>query len=1004
MADLRLQVLLSTVDRATKPLRDIMSGSRGTARALQETRDRLKALNAEQRDIRGFQELRAQLRGTEAALRAASTRSSDLQAKLEAQRTAHYALAGNVKASRAEFNRLAGQMRGTLAPSAELNRAYTLARDNLVKLEARYSASTNSLRRTKTELKESSKEVQRLTSRKSELGQRLDATKQKLAAAGISTDRLAARKRQLRGETQAATAALRRYEEQLKAVGRARQRMERAHSAGMKIAAHGAGAFYLGQRGLRGMAGSLGAGIDFTKAMSQVQAVTRLEATDPRLAMLEAQARELGASSAFTATQAALGQGFLAMAGFSPDDIRDAMPAVLNTALAGDLALDRAADIISNIASAFGIEASETGRVADVLTAAFTTANVNLEMLGQTMKYVGPQARAMGVDLETATAMAGLLGNIGIQADMAGTTMREVLNRVSNTAGPAGKALESIGVAAKDSDGNLRNIVEIIRDVGEATRDMGTADRGALFMKIFGARPGAGMADLIAREGEGALSAYVDVLRDVEGVAARVAGIKSDNLAGDLNSLKSAAEDLSISLFKSLEPTLRRVTQRVIDIVRRIGRWVQDNPRLARGLALATGGLAALATAAGAVAIAVGTLLGPFAGLRYALTLAQPMLSAIAPAISGIGKSLAIAGRALLASPLGWKLAAIAAVAALIIKFWEPIKAFFAGLWEGLADGLRPLFEALEPLTSLIGDILAPALSWLSDAFAWLLTPADASAESLDTVANVGRAVGYAIGALTRPLVWIGELMGWLAFQVVDQLVSGWERLTAIVRTVWSGITTYLGGVFDTIAGLFTGDWQRMREGLQAQMQGIGTFLSAFFGELPQKMLAWGAALLDGLIQGIKSKVGAVKDAISGAAGGAIDWFKEKLGIHSPSRVFAELGQFTMQGFAGGLDRGQDGPLARLAGFGDQLRRVAAGLVLAPLAAPALAFDTRPPLAAAAAGASAAGGGVHIGAIHIHAAPGMDAEAIARAVRQEIERLERDRAARRRSGLYDYGD
>src|SRR5690606_12610984 len=136
----------------------------------------------------------------------------------------------------------------------------------------------------------------------------------------------------------------------------------------------------------------LAEGAEFSKVMSEVQALTRLDKGSDQLAMLREQARHLGATTMFSATDAARGQRFLAMAGFTPEAIKAAMPSLLDMALAGDMELGRTADIASNILSAFKLDPSKMGYVSDVLTKAFTTSNMSLEQLGETMKYVAPVA------------------------------------------------------------------------------------------------------------------------------------------------------------------------------------------------------------------------------------------------------------------------------------------------------------------------------------------------------------------------------------------------------------------------------------------------------------------------------------------------------------------------------------------------------------------------------------------------------------------------------------
>jgi TP901 family phage tail tape measure protein len=185
--------------------------------------------------------------------------------------------------------------------------------------------------------------------------------------------------------------------------------------------------------------------------MSRVQALTRLDKGDSQLAALRAQAKKLGAETAFTTRDAASGQAFLAMAGFTPQSIQAALPGVLNMALAGGMDLGESADIGSNILSQFTLPAGEMDRVSDVLTAAFTRTNTDLRSLGDTMKYAGPVASKLGISLEEAAGMAGILANNGLRGSDAGTAMRASLARLASPTAGAAKALKQLGVSVSDA-------------------------------------------------------------------------------------------------------------------------------------------------------------------------------------------------------------------------------------------------------------------------------------------------------------------------------------------------------------------------------------------------------------------------------------------------------------------------------------------------------------------------------------------------------------------------
>ncbi len=380
--NLKLQVILNAVDRATRPLRAIDRASQAASQAMRENRDRLKQLQATQKKVSSFRTLTRQSTETATALREQQERIRRLSQQMHTHQG------------------------DTAALRAERQKAITQAR--------------------------------RLSQRVDEERQQLQRLRSTLNENGVSTANLSRDQRRLASEIQQANTAveeqrqrLKRLAEQQRNAAQARGRYDRAMSLRSSMAGTGTGMVASGGAALYAGARLLAPGVEYGESMSRVQALTRLEGDDERLAALRQQARELGATTAFSAGQSADAQGYLAMAGFDPAAIQAAMPDMLNLALANQTDLARTADISSNILSGFGLDPAEMGRVGDVLTATTTRANVDLEMLGESMKYVAPQARAMNMSLEQSAAMAGLLGNVGIQGSQAGTTLRAMVTRLA---------------------------------------------------------------------------------------------------------------------------------------------------------------------------------------------------------------------------------------------------------------------------------------------------------------------------------------------------------------------------------------------------------------------------------------------------------------------------------------------------------------------------------------------------------------------------------------------
>ncbi|QPB09424.1 tape measure protein [Burkholderia phage Mana] len=383
-------------------------------------------------------------------------------------------------------------------------------------------------------------------------------------------------------------------------------------------------------------------------------------------------------------------------------------------------------------------------------------------------------------------------------------------------------------------------------------------------------------------------------------------------------------------------PVYNRALELTTSVLERLLGFAKEYPNFTRAVAIGAAGLGVLLAVLGTLTIALAGVLGPLAIVRFSMSMLGIQGGVLVRALGAVAQTLLLVGRVALLNPIGLVIAAIALAAFLIVKYWEPIKAFFAGFWQGLTEGLKPLAPLVSRAFAILGAAFAPLkplFDWLTGALkgVWdwltrLLAPVDASKKSLDAAASAGRAFGT-----------------WLT---------------------------------DIIVGL-------------AQA-------SARFAE-------FGSNLMSGLVNGITNGLGAVKTAIQSAGDSVVGWFKERLGIHSPSRVFAALGGFTMAGLDQGLREGQDGPLSTVLEVGKRIVAAGAGIGITGAAiaggAP-LTVDNRPPLTVASAAARAPVAPAPI-TINLYAAPGMDVQALAQEVRQVLRQEHAAQAARERSRLRD---
>lgn len=558
--------------------------------------------------------------------------------------------------------------------------------------------------------------------------------------------------------------------------------------------------------------------VSFDREVARVGALTRLDKSDPQFAALREQAKKLGAETQFTSRDAASGQAFLAMAGFTPQSIQAALPGVLNMALAGGMDLGETADIGSNILSQFHLDPKEMDRVSDVLTAAFTRTNTDLSSIGEAMKYAGTGMAGLGVSVEQTTAMIGVMANVGLRGSIAGTGLQTTFSRLAAPTDKAASALKELGVNVADATGKMRPAEVVLADIYKSVKKYGDTDQLSFFKDIAGEEAAKSFQALVQSAGSGELQKLIGELKKAQGEAAAVAKKMADNLDGDLKNLDSAWEGFRIQISDLIKGPLRGLVQGISNIVGAMTAWARENPELTKALLTVGGSALAFTAIMGGLSLAIGLLLGPVAKLKLGFALltgtkglgrAIPLFTqlravvggpmggikgwatvfrspgvAIKSLSSGIGGliprlsvlpglcglitgAVSMLGGALslLLSPIGLIGAAFVAAGLLIWKYWEPIKAFFTGFFSGVWEALTPLreaFSALSPVFDSIGNGIKSVWNW----FKRLLEPATTSKETLDKCASAGKTFGRVLGTALNLLLWpLQQLMngvGWL--------------------------------------------------------------------------------------------------------------------------------------------------------------------------------------------------------------------------------------------------
>ncbi|WP_312019223.1 phage tail tape measure protein [Bacillus cereus] len=363
---------------------------------------------------------------------------------------------------------------------------------------------------------------------------------------------------------------------------------------------------------------SVKAAANFEQSMAKVKAISG--ATDSEFKQLENTAKHLGATTQFSASQAADGLAFLSLAGFKAQDSINAMPAVLNLAAAGAIDLGTAADISSNIMTGFGIAATETGMAADVLTKTFTTANTDMNQLGMAMKYVAPVAKALGWDISDAATAVAKMSDAGIQGSQAGTSLRAALLSLANPTGQTAKAFDELGISVVDANGQFKPLPELIGHISSKMDGMTDAQKTVTAAQLVGTEASAGFLALL-EQGQGSLQDYKTELELSGGTAERVAKIQQETLVGAWNAAKSAMEGLAIGLGTTLLPAFTAVVNGATALVSGLA---QIDP------AFLSAGLAAAGTAAGFMLVTnnIGKVVGALKLLLSAMK-ANPYVAAI---------------------------------------------------------------------------------------------------------------------------------------------------------------------------------------------------------------------------------------------------------------------------------------------------------------------------------------------------------------------------------------
>ena len=621
-------------------------------------------------------------------------------------------------------------------------------------------------------------------------------------------------------------------------------------------------------------------GQNFTSTMSEVSAISG--ATGEDFEKLEACAREYGATTVFSASNAAEALKYMSLAGWDADQSTSALGGVLNLAAASGMELGAASDMVTDYLSAFAMEAGDAAYFADLLSYAQSHSNTTAEALGEAYKNCAANLNAAGQDVETVTSLLEGMANQGYKGSEAGTAMAAIMRDITNGMKDGAIKIGETSVAVMDAQGNFRDLTDILTEVEAATNGMGDAERAVALSSTFTADSTKGL-NLILNEGMDNIAGYEEELRGASGSAEEMANIMNDNLSGDVAAMNSAFEELGLKIYDALESKLRAgvqfITNGVIPAIEWLGGHIPE-------VTIAVSGLGAVIAA-----MNWGTISSKIAMVKGALVKLAAALGGVSlPAIAIIAVITAVA----LAFTNLWK--NNEEFRNKITAIWDGIKSKFDEFGQGIVDRLNALGFEFEDITEVMKavwdgfcEVLAPIFEGVFQQISNILNEAfDILTGLFDIFAGiftgdwdmVWQGVQEVFGAVWDFVVatfenWISTFTS-LADTVLGWFGTDWETVWTNVKTffsdTWNAISSFFSGILTGIKTFFTDTWNAIVSFFSGILSGIYSSVTGTMTEIHDTFTnIWDSitGFLSGAWETIKNIVAvgimAVKEIISAA-------------------------------------------------------------------------------------------------------------------------------------------
>ena len=588
---------------------------------------------------------------------------------------------------------------------------------------------------------------------------------------------------------------------------------------------------------------------DFDSEMSKVSAISGATGTD--LDKLRGKAREMGAKTKFSASEAAQGMQYMAMAGWKTQDMMDGLEGIMNLAAASGEDLASTSDIVTDALTAFGLSAKDSSHFSDILAAASSNANTNVSMMGETFKYAAPVLGSLGYTAEDAALAIGLMANAGIKSSQAGTSLRGAITNLAKPTDTVAAAMDKYGISLTDSSGKMLSLRELMEQLRQKLGGLSEAEQAQAAAALFGKEAMSGMLAIINGSDKD-FEKLAGAIDNCDGSSEKMANTMNDNLQGQITILMSQLQELAISFGEILMPKIRDIVTHIQNFVDKLNAMDEGQKETILRIGMFVAALAPM-----------------LMGLGKVITFSANVSRALGTLSAGLVKAGGFSGvftkaLGLITSPAAIVVGAIAAITAVIIHLWntnEDFRNTITAIWQKIKDAFTifaaGISERLSALGITFSDVTS-AIKTIWDGFCNLLAPV------LEAAFNT-----IAIALQTAFNVILGI---WDVFSAVfsGDWSGAWEAVKGIFSSVWDGLKEYFStiigavkGVADVFLGWFGTNWETVWNGVKTFFEGIWNGISSFFEGIWNGISTFCTTVWNGIVTNVTAFCTTVHDTIS---------------------------------------------------------------------------------------------------------------------------------------------